>query len=158
MVLDESIPALAATTRELGGLVMVMRTVVVGPATFTEPMYAGGGPSDLHSRWPIATYTIEVVDPLGEDVAVGTTYEVVVVIDQLELIYPDGTRRCDWTVGDLPMIALRRPPIDADWVMFGHPEETTLGAIRRVALLDGTTVSGAFTRDAADVALDALRR
>lgn len=154
--LAESIGALATAVRDTGGHVLVMETRAVAPMTYTEPAPTGAAP-DVYQRYPIAQYTVEVVDALGEGVADGTMYEVPIIVGPSEFVYPDGSPRTDWTVGDEPPVEARMPPASGAWVLFGNPDGGGFGAVLQVGRLEGAIVSGDYTDSGLDVPLESLR-
>ena len=153
--LPESLGALAESIRSTGGRVIVAETVSVSATYYTEPTPAGAV-ADLYQRYPVATYTVRVVDALGEDVVVGSELELPVILGPMELVYPDGTPRSDWTTSGGPPIDMRRPPVEGEWVLFGY-DATDFSGVMQVATISSGVASGEHTDSGADLPVEDLR-
>ena len=140
--------------RAAGGAVAVLETVSVDSTGFTES--APVPVEDLFERYPVSTFTVRVVDDLGETLP--STFTVTAIVGPVELVDSDGAPRTDWTVSGALPARIRMPATEGTWVWFGTPGTTRLESVMRVASLDDGMVSGEFTSSGVDVALEALRR
>lgn len=153
-VLPASIPALAEEIRRGGGKVMLMETVSVDARGMTASWPTGI--TDLYERRPTATLTVRVVDALGETAPEMFTVET--IAGPTELVDARGEPRTDWIVSGSAPTAMRMPPTEGRWLLFGFPEAEGLSSVRQVARVEGETVLGEFFEDVSNIPIDSLRR
>lgn len=153
--LPTSLESMAAEVRGLTGAVLVAETVSIDATGYTEPAFAGG-PAGVYERYPIRTLTVRVVDALGAT-DVPETFSIVTIAGPVELIDAAGAPVTAWRVEGGPPPEMRSPPDTGRWVFFGYPGRPGFEAVRFVARFDGELVSGDYTDENRDLALDALR-
>lgn len=154
-VQQDSLVDAAARARASGGWVAVTHVVDVSEVRQGERVSTGR--PGVYVTEDEATFSLEVVDPLGGPLVVADVIEVTARMSLEYVVDADGNERPEWTVTGGAPIEWQMPPATGRFVVFTLGADAASQHVLLVAPVVGEEASGQYTAHAELVPLADLQ-